>query len=284
MAPGVSTRRVAARIAFALRGGLCEDSGEMADTPTFVTYQEPPPRPLTARNLEDYALCPQKYLLSCFQPPRETGRSLGGPAALHHAVRAALIESDRAGGLAAVSLEQLLDWFDQHWDGAACSDSLEEEQFERQGREMLRRHYEAHAEQGPALAVDVRLEGEIGGQQFVATADRVEEQPDGSLLLLRYKTTRRPPGPGELAGDLSAGLLWLLGERHFGRPVQVGIVALRRGRRIRAEFPPDAREALARRLTTEAERLRRAQGYPPRQGPHCRACRSRTECPAWRRP
>jgi len=256
----------------------------MSDNPTFTTYRESPRRPLTARNLEDYALCPQKYLLSFFQPPRETGRALGGPVALHQAVRAALIEGDRAGGAAAVPLERLLGWFGQHWDGACCADSLEEEQLERQGREMLRRYQEAHPDQPPALAVDLRLLAEIGGHEFVAVADRVEEQPDGTLLLLRYKTTRRPPGPSELAADLSAGLLWLLGEQHFGRPARVGISALRRGRILLADFPPGAREALERRLIAEAERLRQARDYPTRKGSHCRACRSRRQCPAWGAP
>jgi RecB family exonuclease len=254
----------------------------MTDTPQFTLYREPPRRALTARNLEDYDLCPQKYLLSFFQPPRETGRALGGPAALHQAVRAALLELDRAGGPEAVPEARLLEWFEAAWEGGCCADSLEEEQLHAQGLAMLRRYREARAgETARVLATDLRLEAEIGGHPFVAVADRVEEAPDGTLTLLRYKTTRRPPGPGELAGDLSAGVLLLVGERHFGRPVEVAICAVRSGQTVRADFPPDARKELEARLSETAERLRRATDYPPRRGKACRACRSRAQCPAW---
>ena len=251
--------------------------------PGFVLYQELPRRPLTARNLDDFAVCPQKYLLSFFQPPGETERTLGGSAALHQAVRAALVELYREGGSEAVPPERLAEWFEERWDGAACADSREEEALHREGLELLRKYHEAHSAEPPrVLDSDLRMEAELGGHQFVAIADRVDEGPDGALTLVRYKTTRRPPGPGELAADLSAGLLALVGARHFARPVRVAIEALRPGTVVLAEFPAGAQAELERSLARQAEQIRRATDYPTRQSAKtCRHCRARSRCPAW---
>lgn len=253
----------------------------MGESP-YILYRELPARALTARNLEDYALCPQKYLLSFFQPPGETERTLGGPAVLHQAVRAALIELYRQGGPPAIPPEKLKKLFEARWDGRACADSREEEELHRLGLRILCQYHERHvAEPVQTLASDLRMEAEIGGYRFVAVADRVDEQPEGNVTLLRYRTTLRPPGAGELSRDLSARMLWLVGERHWGRPVRVAAEALRRGKVILAEFPAAVRKETEERLVRQAQEIRRATDFFPRQGKHCRHCRSRPRCPAW---
>ena len=150
--------------------------------------------------------------------------------------------------------------------------------------EMLRQYHETHAgERVRAIASDLRMEAEIGGHRFVAVADRVDEELDGALTLVRYKTTRRLPGPGELAQDLSAKLLWRVGEQHFGRPVRVAVEALRPGKVIVADFPPGAGTETERSLVSQAQEIRGVTDYPTRKGKHCRHCRSRARCSAWER-
>jgi len=195
------------------------------------------------------------------------------------------VELYREGGPPAVPAERLPEWFEEHWQGACCADSREEAELHAQGLAMLAQYHQQHAaEPVRTLAQDLRMEAEIGGHQFVAVTDRVDEEPDGTLTLLRYKTTRRPPGPGELGQDLSAGLLLLVGERHFQRPARVAVYAARPGKLILADFSPGARRALEQRVAGAAQRLRGAQDYPPRTGRHCRVCRSRPQCPAWQPP
>lgn len=256
----------------------------MAQRPGYLIYQEPPRRPLTARNLEDFALCPQKFLLSFFVSPAQSDRFRGGPAALQRAARAALLACYREGGPAQVPVERLLEAFEAHWDGSLCADSLEEEQLHRQGQEMLRRYHEQHAAAPTrVLAVDQRLEAEIGGHRFVAVADRVDDLGQGTLLL-RYRTTRDMPGPKALAKDLSTALLLLVGEAAYQRPAQAAIYALRAGRLVVAEISPAQKRAWEEEIVARAAQVRAARDYPTNVGQHCRVCRCRPLCPAWHPP
>jgi len=256
----------------------------MLQPPGYLIYQEPPRRPLTARNLDDYALCPQKFLLSFFVSPTASDRFRGGPAALQRAARSALIACYREGGPSQVPVARLLEAFEAHWDGSLCADSLEEEQLHRQGLEMLRRYHQQHAG-APVrvLAVDQRLEAEIGGHRFVAVADRVDDAEE-AVLLLRYRTTRQTPGPKALGKDLSIALLLLVGEAAYGRPAQAAIYALRPGRLVRAEISPTRKRAWEEDLVARAAQVRAARDYPTNVGRHCRVCRCRPLCPAWHSP
>ena len=168
-------------------------------------------RRLTARNLQDFELCPQKYLLSLSVAPAEARQFIGGPAALQWAVRGTLIDCYRRGGPHEISQQSLLDLFEQHWEGELCADSLEERQLHSRGIRLLTDYYQPH-HQAPnqTIAVDLRLTAEIAGHDFAAVADRVDRDESGVITLLRYKTSASPPGPGMLAKDISAGLLLLL--------------------------------------------------------------------------
>ncbi len=243
-----------------------------------------PQRPLTARNLQDFILCPQKYLLSFFTSQAESRRFIGGPAALHRALRSALVQTYQLGGPTQIPESTLLTLFEDNWEGELCADSLQEERLHAEGREMLRAYYQSHQDKAnPAIATDLRLEGEIGGYDFVAVADRVDQAEDGTITLLRYKSTRRPPGPAELAQDISAGLLLLLGETHFApSECQVAIYALRPGRLTVAPIDEPQHRSVRERIISLARRVRQTRQFPTNKGSHCRWCRSQAQCPVWR--
>ena len=101
-------------------------------------------RPLTARNLRDFEVCPQKYLLSLSVVPAEARQFIGGPAALQSAMRGTLIDCYRRGGPQEISPQSLLDLFKQHWEGELCADSLEESQLHSRGTKMLTDYHQAH--------------------------------------------------------------------------------------------------------------------------------------------
>ena len=240
-------------------------------------------RPLTARNLRDFELCPQKYLLSLSVAPAEARQFIGGPAALQSAVRGALIDCYRRGGPQELSQQNLLDLFEQHWKGELCADSLEESQLHSRGTKLLTDYYQAH-HQAPnqTIAGDLRLVGEITDHNFVAVADRVDRDESGVITLLRYNTSASPPGPGTLAKDISAGLLLLLGSQHYtAEQCQTAIYALRPQRLIVADIDPDQRQRLREQITALADEVQSAQDFPTQKGQHCRWCRSRAQCPAW---
>ncbi len=240
-------------------------------------------RRLTARNLQDFELCPKKYLLSLSITPTEARKFIGGPAALQWAVRGTLIDCYRRGGPQEISQQSLLDLFEQHWKGDLCADSLEERQLHSRGIKLLTDYYQAHRQTpNQTIAGDLRLTGEIAGHDFVAVADRVDRDESGVITLLRYKTSASPSGPGTLGKDISAGLLLLLGSQHYtSEQCQTAIYALRPQRLIVADIDADQRQRLREQIIALADEVHSAQDFPTQKGQHCRWCRSRAQCPAW---
>ncbi len=240
-------------------------------------------RRLTARNLADFRLCPQKYLLSVLVTPTDTRKFIGGPAVLHRAMRQALVNCYQRGGPQEVPVETLLELFEQNWEGNLCADSLEETLLHARGIETLTAYYQAHHDQAnQTIAVDLPLNDTIEGHEFVAVADRVDRDESGLITLLRYKSGSSLPGPGALGKDVSAGLLLLLGTRHYApQPCQTAIYALRRSRLTTADIDEAQLERLRQQIVTLASELRSAEEFPVRKGQHCRWCRSRAQCPAW---
>ena len=247
----------------------------------YTIAPRPPEGPLTARNLEDFTQCPRKFLLSHFSTRGHTQEFIGGPAALHRAVRAALVSMYSSPHPAECSLEALLETFEQHWDGSVCRDSREEEDLHRDGIAMLTRHHQEPIALDGERHADVRLEAEVGGHTLVAVADVTASAPP---VLVRLTTARRPPVPGELPTDLSWGLLWLAGRGRFGdTPHQAVMVDLRKGRQVAYSLEEREQADLEARITDLAGRIRREREFTPVTGKYCRWCRSRRECPAWQR-
>jgi hypothetical protein len=134
------------------------------------------------------------------------------------------------------------------------------------------------------VALDLRMEADLGEHRFVAVVDRALEEPGEALTLLRYRTTRQAPGPGQLGKDPSTALLLLVGEAHWGRPAQAAIYALRAARLVTAEISAAQREAWREQFVTQATAIRRARDYPTVVARHCSVCRCRPLCPAWHPP
>lgn len=252
------------------------------NAPEIVDPLDLPERPLTARSLADYRECPQKYLLSQFVSREETRRFLGGPATLHQAVRSALVQCYRLGGPVEIAFEQIADAFESEWDGAACADSLEEERLHSQGIKLLEEYHATHQGAFPrAVEVDMRMEAELGGHTFVAVADAIMREEDGGLNGLRWLSTRKPPSVREIFGGPGWALLFACTRQHFPEAdVSVTMYSLRRGSGQRVRFTEDELEALLRRLTRLADRVRVATEFPAVTGMHCRWCRARSRCPA----
>lgn len=251
-------------------------AGELAEHPLGETASQ---MPLTGRNLADFALCPRKYLLSFFSSRSESVERIGGPAALHRAVRAAVLAAYQVSADFPAAFDAARQAFDLNWDGSLCKDSREEEDLRRDGLMMLERlRQEPLPVAGPVRA-DLRLEGELAGSRFVAVADLVSADP---TRVLRLATSRRPPSAAELPDDPSWALLYLLGRRHLGDPSTEAVMAdLRRGRCVSFIMEGERAESAEGALGRQAERIQREREFRPVKGPHCRWCRSQRECPAW---
>ncbi len=244
-------------------------------------------RPLTAREIEDFALCPRRFLLAQFVSREETRRFLGGPAVLHNALRGSIVRLYRESNPADGAETRLLQSFDELWEGELCADSVEEERLAAQGRRILPAFAAGWVGERPAaLAADMSLSGEVCGVALVAVADLVlaaagEGEP---IEVVRFNSRRRPPGPADLAKDLSAGVLLVLARQEFApREVKVGYYCLRPGRLVDVTMSDEAVEYLRHDVGSRVKRMRRETEFAPRKGKHCRWCRVRSRCEIWRR-
>lgn len=256
-------------------------------------YQLPPEfheQPLAAGVLGDYVLCPRRFLLSFFVSRDEERRFRGGPAALHEAVREALVDCYNLGGPHATDAAALRDSFLAHWQGELCADSVEEQQLHDQGLQMLQDYHDAQRGRPvEVLATARRMEASLEGQAYVAVADVVLRPPGEAVQVVRFVTARQPLPAEKLAEDLGARLLWLLAHETGaggvapGEPPRVLFHALRRREAQEVVLPPEAVTRFRRELASHAARLHREHEFAPVKGKHCRRCRVRNRCPAWQR-
>ena len=243
-------------------------------------------RALTARNLEDYASCPRKLMFSITASREELEKLLGGPAMLTRAIRTALQDTLSGRPLAELDRAALLAAFEASFEGRYCADSREEDELRETGREVLAAYARRGAEPGAGgvrvEAGDLQFEGQIEGQPFRASADLILVS-DGQRELVRCSMSRRLPTPAELGQDANVLLLHELASQRYNEgETRIVVEALRHDARVIPEFG-EGREAGLAELVRAAGGIRRARDFPPAKGEHCRWCRSRRRCPAWRR-
>jgi CRISPR/Cas system-associated exonuclease Cas4 (RecB family) len=260
----------------------------------MMTYDDPqqlPPefheQPLTARMLDDFATCPRKFLLSFFTSRDAERHFRGGSAALHQAVRYALVDCHDLGGPAKAPLQTLLDSFEAHWEGELCADALEEQQLHDQGLRMLQDYHADHVTEAVEVqATDLRLTGKIGAQAFIAVADVVLAGENGGEDYYRFVTSRSPLGSEQLAQDISAQLLWLLMQDQLDEITgkrRLLYYALRQRKSHEVTLTAEQEAYVRHDITSQVARMHRETDFDPRKGKYCRWCRSRARCPAWRR-
>lgn len=258
------------------------DDQPTALPPEFFT------QPLTARMLDDFAVCPHKFLLSFFATRSHDTHFRGAPAILHQALRQALIELYRLGGPAKCSIESVTAAFDRHWDGSLCKDSVEEERTRRTGLLLLEKYHadQAHAER-VVIATDRRYEGEVGGQRFVAVADVCLEDAESTHIVRRFVSSRYPLSETELAKDISARLLFILAHDNTSAELhdrlRITYYALRQSRERPVLLSSEEVEYARRDILSRSARIHRETEFTPVKGKHCRWCRSQDRCPLWQR-
>ena len=131
------------------------------------------------------------------------------------------------------------------------------------------------------------VEMELGGAVWRGRIDRIEQDPDGALRIVDYKTGRTPPpkkeGAGSLqlgfytlaaAGDEAVGAFGQVREAEFWHPL-----ASAPARRV-TPFEPARLEETRARLEEIAGSIA-AEDWTPKPGKACGRCGVRLVCPAW---
>ena len=228
--------------------------------------------------IDDYRRCPLRYRFAHVLriPVLPTPPMIYGNA-LHQAV-ADHLRRRRDGERP--TLGQLEATFRSAWLAEGfISPEHESERFEA-GLVALRRFFASEAEAPAPDLVEQRFSFLLGNDRVVGRWDRVDESPDGPVVI-DYKSTPIEPGTGtpqrRANQDLQLQLYALAHERMYGvRPAKAVLHFLETGERGEMTPNPEALSAVASLVTATAAKIRARQFAAAPARPEARTC---AECP-----
>jgi putative RecB family exonuclease len=258
------------------------------------------PRKLTKvspARLATFEDCPRRYRMTYLDrpTPKRTGpwahSTLG--AAVHNALRALfdLPPAKRTPAQAAALVTE-------HWKDAGFADEAQAAIYRQRAKNWLTEYVEEH---------DVRFEP-VGLERWISSpvnartgeradptmiiegrADRIDER-DGELVVVDYKTGRRPPDEYEARSSKALAIYAVASARTLRKPChQVELHHLPTGTVAAAEHTDDSLRRQLVRAEETAEDLRHAADtladggdaeelFPTRVGKHCGWCDFRPSC------
>jgi RecB family exonuclease len=129
-------------------------------------------------------------------------------------------------------------------------------------------------------ATEVGLQAAYGDVLLKGRLDRLDPGPDGTLVVVDYKTAKRPASQAAADRDVALTVYASLAERRLRRPVSALVLDyVVAGTRLVTTRPP---EVLAERMAgvlDTARALRADREFAPRTGPWCKGCDLLGLCP-----
>ncbi len=159
--------------------------------------------------VQSYQRCPWLYNL-VYNEGWRAGPS--APAAfgqsIHRALDAYLAKTNTD-----LSLERLLEFFDEHWVNEGFKNPQETMEAYERGRQILTNfHAIDHKRTSEVVGTEVEFNEEIApGVHFRGTIDRFDRHPDGSHEIIEYKT--QPAWPAERISNDRQMTFYALGLR-----------------------------------------------------------------------
>jgi putative RecB family exonuclease len=136
-----------------------------------------------------------------------------------------------------------------------------------------------------AVGLELKLRAEVGGVQLTGIIDRLDRLPDGSFLVVDYKTGRAPSERYEQGKLLGVDTYALLCERVLGvRPAAVRLLYVADGVAITCAPSDRTTRFTEQKIAAVWQSIQRANatdGFRPRPGRLCDWCAFRSWCPAW---
>lgn len=186
------------------------------------------------------------------------------------------------------TLDEALVHLDDLFDHEDFGTGSWRDSWRRRATELLSQLYAGwpHPDAIPAL-LEHPLALDIDGTEWRGVADRIERNPDGTLRVVDYKTSKNPPPKGESESSIQLGYYLLAATFDdavgaVGRPTAAEYwhpLARHATRRV-TPFDPTNIEDVRERLVGIAEGIR-SEDWTPTPGDHCRTCPVRLVCPSW---
>jgi len=126
---------------------------------------------------------------------------------------------------------------------------------------------------------------DLGGITIRGILDRIDELPDGNLVITDYKSGKAPPERYAPPAFFALKIYALLIKKQLGRtPVEVRLLYLNGPTMYRMPIEDrqlDAMDRQLRALWTAIDRAIDRDQFPPRPGRLCDWCSFKDVCPAW---
>lgn len=153
--------------------------------------------------IQCYRQCPWKYHL-VFNEGWRSGPA--GPMAfgttLHRALAVFLSPENKD-----VSLERLLEIYDESWVNEGFSGVQETLDVYNRGRDLLENFYRIQSQlPSKVVAAEKDFCLDVDGYSFRGTVDRIDQEPDGSYSVIEYKTNAQQWTPERIQKDLQMTL------------------------------------------------------------------------------
>jgi putative RecB family exonuclease len=182
------------------------------------------------------------------------------------------------------SLRTLLELFRRLWVREGYRSKEERQQQRERGLEALRAWYGRTDTTVVPHATELGLQATYGEIVLKGRLDRVDADPGGGLVVIDYKTGRRPVTQEAADADEALTIYAALAERRLGRPVtRLVLDYVVAGEEVVTLRPA---EVLGERLDAvlrTAHALRADREFQPRPGPWCGGCDLLGRCPEGQR-
>ncbi|HEX2368004.1 MAG TPA: PD-(D/E)XK nuclease family protein, partial [Acidimicrobiia bacterium] len=125
----------------------------------------------------------------------------------------------------------------------------------------------------------------LDGMTIRGILDRIDELPDGSLVITDYKSGKAPPETFALPAFFAMKIYAVLIRRRLGKtPTELRLLYLSGPTMYRLMIDDRQLDAMERQLRALWQAIDRAidrEQFPPRPGRLCDWCSFRSMCPAW---
>lgn len=239
--------------------------------------------------LASFEQCPYQYELKYIDKRRESFEGIEAfmGRCVHEAL-AWLYEDARNDGRP--TLDGALRAYDKAWRSGMSPrvrvikrNDSEDAQRER-GRDLLARHVGDgfRRNQLETVATEIRFKIRVGGRHlFSGVIDRLARGRDGSLRVVDFKTTSRPPThlDTNTALQLRAYGIYVLA-KHAGARVELRYEYLASGRSLSEPYSPALANATVGELSSKIEAVESASSFPARPSALCEWCGYNDACDA----
>lgn len=182
------------------------------------------------------------------------------------------------------SVELLEKFLETNWVRKGYASAEEEAEYRERAVGALRRYAAEEPDFATAprpKVLEFTVEAKIGDVVLMGKVDRIDDTPDG-LVVIDYKTGRSRP-PEEARGDTAFTMYAMLVAHRFKRaPKALEWRYVETGDRVVTQREPEAFERVRAEVLAEVARIREEVEFPPSPGPGCVFCDYLDRCPEGR--